>query len=475
VSISTIDERVLVPGLTVAEQDVLDALLKQLREKTPRNRVRAAYYDGKNAASDLGIGLPLSMRRVGAVLGWAAKAVDVLNRRCVLEGFTLPGVDLDGLGLTELWQANYLDLEAQQVGVSSLIHAVAFLITTTGDTAAGEPGVLVTAKDALSGTGDWNRRTRSLQSFLSVMAADDDGKPTDMVLYLPNLTVAMVKDGGRWSVDRRGHRFGVPVEPLPYQPRLGRPFGSSRISRPIMYLQDSAVRTVIRSETQAELYSAPARVVLGADEAAFKNADGTVKTAWQAIMGRLWALPDDEDAQNPRADVKEFQPPSQDPHVSQLRAWAQLFSGEASIPLASLGISADANPTSSEAYESGRDDLYREAEGAISTWTPGWRRTVLRGLQMLNGWDEIPAEVQALQPKWRDVRTPTRAAAADAAAKTLDKFPWLAETELGLELYGFDESFIRRAMAEKRRAAGRGVLNALRSQAERVTQGAVGE
>ena len=74
---------------------------------------------------------------------------------------------------------------------------------------------------------------------------------------------------------------------------------------------------------------------------------------------------------------------------------------------------------------------------------------MFRGLQMLNGWDAIPTEAQAMRPKWRSAATPSRAAAADAAGKTLAQFPWLAETRAGLELYGFDTEFIERALAER--------------------------
>jgi hypothetical protein len=456
-------ERVTIPGLDEIEQDILNGLLEQLKAKTPRNKLRAAYYDGKNAVRDLGISTPPSFRRIATVLGWSAKAADTLNRRCNLDGFLVPGLDVDDLGMAELWADNYLDTEADQAGLSSLIHSTAFLIATQGDTSAGEPAALITAKDALSGTGNWNRRKRRLDAFLSIIDADEDGKPTEMVLYLPNLNVTMVKGGNGWTVERRDHDFGVPVEPLVYKPRLSRPFGTSRISRAVMSLHDSAIRTVIRSEVTAEFYSAPQRVLLGADESAFKNADGTVKTTWQAILGRIWAIGDDEDAANPRADVKEFTQASQQPHVDQLRAWAELFAGETSIPPESLGVSSRVNPTSEGAYAAGKDDLFSEAEGTNAAWTPAWKRTVIRGLAMQNGWapDEIPAEVQKLRPKWRDVRTPSRAAAADAAAKTIDKFPWLADTELGLELYGFDQDFIDRAMAEKARAGGSAALRAL--------------
>lgn len=46
------------------EQDALDVLVKQWRDKRDRNRLRAAYYDGKNAVHDLGISTPPAMRRL---------------------------------------------------------------------------------------------------------------------------------------------------------------------------------------------------------------------------------------------------------------------------------------------------------------------------------------------------------------------------------------------------------------------------
>lgn len=454
-----------IADLTHEEQSTLNALWKQLRDKQPRNELRASYYDGKNALRDLGVSMPPACRRLAVVLGWSAKAVDILNDRCVLDGFTTtPGFDLDSVGLGELWDDNMLDVEAPQAGVSSLIHATAFLITHQGDVEAGEPAVLVTAKDGLSGTGQWDPRRRSLRSFLSLIDSDAKGNVTEFVLYLPNLNVSCTKTGKGWVVVRREHSYGVPVDPLVYRPRLARPFGSSRISRAVMSLHDSAIRTALRSEVTAELYSVPQRVLLGADESVFKNEDGSQKPAWQVVFGRLWGIPDDEEALNPRADIKEFTSAPQTPHVDQLRAWAQLFSGETSIPVGSLGLgSTDTNPTSAESYYASREDLIKTAEGTVDGWSPAWRRRVVGALQMLHGWsdDQIPAEVRSLRPKWRNPATPSRAAAADAASKTIDKFPWLAETPLGLELYGFDKDFIDRAMAEQRRLGGSAALRAI--------------
>lgn len=442
-------ERIYIPGLDSFEQDAFDGLLSALREKTPRNLLRASYYDMKNAVRHLGIAMPADVAaKVGTVLGWSAKAVDILNTRCRLEGFTADA-DLDSMGLGEISRANMLDTESRQSGLSSLLHGTAFVVTTLGDTASGEPPVIITGKDGLGGTGTWDRRKRAVTSFLSVIETDEKGDPSEFVLYLPNLNISCARNGAGWIVDRRRHVYGVPVDPLPYRPRLERPLGRSRISRAVMSLHDAAVRSVIRSELTAELYSVAQMILLGVDESAFVDSSGAPSGAFKSVFGRLWAIGRDENENLP--DVKQFSGASQQPHMDQLRSLAQMFSGETAIPLASLGISADANPTSAQAYEAARADLVTEAEDTTDAWSPAWSRTAARALQMFNGWDAIPAEVAAIAPKWRPAQYQSRAALADAAQKTVSTFPWLAETDLGLELFGLDDEFIKRAMAAKRR------------------------
>ena len=58
-----------------------------------------------------------------------------------------------------------------------------------------------------------------------------------------------------------------------------------------------------------------------------------------------------------------------------------------------------------------------------------------------------------------------RTVESDKPVKIIDKMPWLADTEVGMELVGLSPDQIHRALADKRRASGRGVLDALRTQA----------
>lgn len=461
-------DRLHVPGLTDDEERILNLLVEQLNNKSRRNSLRSAYYDGKYAVRQIGSVIPPQYAKLGLVLGWSAKAVDTLGRRCNLDTFVWPDGDLADLGFRDAWDQNFLGQEIASARTASLIHGVSFLINTQG--VEGEPKSLVHAKDALNATGQWNTRKRALDSLLSVTSWDrkGGGTITGFVLYLPGVTISADKTDGQWQIDRSTHPWGVPAEPMIYKPRTGRPLGSSRISRAVMSLHNQALRTVIRLEAHMDLYAIPKMVLLGANESIFKNPDGSMKTSWQVVMGRIFGIPDDDDAPSDalaRADVKQFSAESPEPQITALKQQAMLFSGETSIPLTSLGVSDLSNPTSADSYIASREDLIAEAEGATDDWSPSLRRMMLRALAIQNGMDTIPAEWQSIEPKWRSPIYLSRAAAADAGLKQMQAVPWLAETEVGLELLGLDEQQVQRAMAEKRRAAGRGVLNALRQRA----------
>jgi hypothetical protein len=471
-----VTDRIAVPDLNHSEQNALDELVLQWRAKRPRNAIRAGMYDMKNSYRHLMTSAaPPSVKRRSFVLGWSSIAVDKLNRRCNLDGFyDRNGVDLDELGLTDLMTSNRLISEISQTGVSTLIHAVGWLVTTQGDTQAGEPEVLINGRDALTGTGMWDSRRRAVRSFLSLTDFDDDGEPVGMTMYLPNLNVIMTKAGGRWTVIRHEHIYGVPVDPMRYKPRLGRPFGSSRITRAVMSIHQQALAAMIRADVNGEAYSLPRYVLLGATESAFQNADGSPKATWQAAWDAIWAIGDDEDAdpQLARADVKQFTGQSPEPQNAHLRMLAQMFSGETGIPIGELGIIGDSNPASYEAMLASRDDIISEAETTTDEWAPDVSSAVTRALSMLNGGD-LPDGLEVL-PKWRNPMHISRAAAADAGTKVIDKVPWLADSEVGLELMGLTPSQIQRAMADKRRAGGSSALQTLQEAAQRIASGQTG-
>jgi hypothetical protein len=457
-------EKLSVPGLSDDELVTLNLCAEDLAKKEPRNLLRSSHYDGKRAVQQIGTVIPPQYANIGLALGWAAKGVDGLARRCNLERMIWADGDLESLGMSHLEESNFLFSELSQGRTDSLIHGVNYLITTKGDESAGEPAALVHAKDGLNAFGHWNPRRRGLDDLLSVTGRTD-GKITGFILYLDGLTISADKVDGKWQVERSVHPWHVPADPLVYRPRGSRRMGKSRITRPVMAHVSSALRALVRLEGHMDVYTIPKMILMGADEGIFKNADGSVKSSWQLALGRTFGIPDDPDAENPRADVKQFDAQSPEPHLAQLNALAKLMARETDLPDSDFALTDMANPTSADSYAASRENLIAEAEGAMDDWSVPIRRTVNRALAIQNGLSEVPEAWGSIETKWRSPIYLSRAAAADAGAKQIGVVPWLAETEVGLELLGLDEQQIRRAMADKRRAAGRAVVAALTPQA----------
>src|SRR5664279_5642196 len=119
---------ITLPGIFDDEQRTLNMLLDRLEAKRYRNLLRASYYDGKRAILQVGTVIPPVYYRLGIVLGWSAKAVDILARRCNLDGFVWPDGDLESLGYDEVRDGNHLNARISSGMISSLIHGTSFLI-----------------------------------------------------------------------------------------------------------------------------------------------------------------------------------------------------------------------------------------------------------------------------------------------------------------------------------------------------------
>ena len=461
------EQSLTVPGLSDDEQATLNRLVKQLDDKAPRNLLRQRLYDNQDVARRIGDTIPPQYFNMGIVLGWTGKAVDALGRRCNLERFVWADGDLNALGARKVWDDNDLRAEINSGKVSSLIHGPSFLVNTTG--MDGEPESLIHVRDALSATGDWNPRRRRMDNLLSVIDRDSDGRISEFALYLDGVTVTGIKSDGRWTVDHQDHEWGVPVEVMAYQPRVGRAMGRSRITRPLIGLQKQAVRGLIRLEGHMDIYSYPDFWLLGALAKDIKGEGDANVAAMAAALGRIRGIPDlpvdDPNARDnnlDRADIKQFPASAPTPNLAQINALAKLFAREASLPDSALAITDFANPTSADSYDASQYELIAEADGAVEDWSPAVKRSHLRALAILNGVTDIPEEWQTIEPRWRDRRYISKSAQADAGSKIVPLIA-SASTEVELELLGLDEQQIRRVMAEKRRTQGATVLDRLRA------------
>lgn len=450
----------IIPGLSVEHQAAVTRLVQQIQSKHARNRLRRRYYDYKQTLTQIGFSIPPSMRGMHSVLGWPAKAVDSMVRRTVLDTWTVPdGLSMDDIGVSKIVTENRLESELPAGLTSVLMHAVAFVFSTVGDVASGEPEAMMSIRSAEWATGTWDPTRRCLSEALSISAVDALGAPTSMALYLPNLVVVMRRDERSWDLRQVPHSLGVPVEPLAYRPLLDRPFGSSRISRPVMDLTDAAMRTFGRTEVGAEFFNAPQRYALGAHEDAFTDDAGNRLPAWSVVLGRMLTLTRDEDGNLP--EVGTFPQQSMQPNIEHFRMVSQAFAAEVSLPLRSLGIMGE-NPESAESQQMAE----RELELEIRNWqksalTPALHRAMVNSLRML---DDSPAArdvYRRMRPHWKRPDTIALGAAVDAVQKIDAVSPGFGASSVGLEMAGLEPDQIERWQGEQRRAQARASMLAL--------------
>ena len=452
-----------VVGLAEDDAALMARLVKQWQAKRARNALRRQYRDMQVNVAFLGASVPPYMRdQLDIVCGWPDKAVTSLASRCMWDGVTSPSGEEDPLGAMSLLHENRFDLLVPELVDATLTYCCSFVVALPGDPVAGDPDVVVTGADALWATGLWDVRRRGLEAGLLVDSADDNGKPTSVLLLTSeHVTRLALGDRGWVAVARMDHSLGrVPMEPLPYRPALGRPFGRSRISREVMSITDRVVRAGFRTEVSSDLYAAPALLLLGADETMFQNAQGDKVPLWSWYMGRLKSLPKDEDGDKP--DLQVIPQQSMEPFLAMKRALAAEFASATSLPISALGIVQD-NPSSAEAIYAAKEDLVIEAQNTTRSIGYGLNRIVQDAICLRDGIPvtEMDDEVRNLATRWRNPAMPSVVSQSDAVVKQISAIPELAQTDVALEELGYSAEQIVRIRSQIKRAQAGGVLDRL--------------
>jgi hypothetical protein len=448
-------DTLVIPGLSEDDNKKLNECLGQLRSVAGINETRRRYFESKQRVRQLGIAIPPQLNSFETVLGWPYKAVKSLATRVKLGGFAVPGADSAEFGIDRIWADNRMGIEAHHAHMSALTYGVSFVAVMAGG--PGEPEAVIRALSPTSSTALWDANKRRAVAAVSVVTVEG-GYPTEFILYLEDKIVTAKFIQGRWVLEEAAHSLGrCPVVVLAYDSSPEYPFGRSRITQGVMRITDEAIRTSLRMEVSAEFYSSPQRYLLGADESAFMSADGTQRTGWDAVLGRLLAIGRDEDGELP--SVGQFQQMSMQPHAEMLRTIGAKFAGETNIPVNALGIIHD-NPASDAAMHTAYLDLNADAESAHEPFGSAWVDAMRMAVEIVDGSSE---GLELLTTKWRDPATPTKSAAADAVMKLVTAGVLPADSAVTLEQLGFDQTTIDRIVADRRRATAGARMDAIRS------------
>lgn len=451
----------IVRELTGDERTALVRMLSTIGQKARRNRLRTRYVDAKEKLDKVGFSIPPDMVDFQTPIGWAHKAVQVPARRIRPDGFTLPRTSTLMDDLDHAFEDNFLVMVERMLIESALKHSVSFAFVTPGDESAGEPPAVVSARSALEATAEVDGRTGRVLRALEVI---DAGKK--VLLYLPGLTLRVERNGTRWVVTKeyQGIPGVVPCTHYVWERSLERPFGRSRVTRPLMGFTMNGVRTLLRQETSAEFFSRPQRALMGADESHFTGANGEQVSPWDALTGSIWALPDvwdDDEGKLVRPDLKQLQQASMQPHSEQLRTIGLMVSSETTIPVGYLGIIHD-NPSSADAILASESDMVAMIEGELPSI--GMSRVSLARNILAVTHGEVTAgmtaDLRGLSSHFMNPATPTKASQADAGLKYTQAFPD-GDPEVAMEVYGLTKQQIQRNLDYRRRMASGSALQSL--------------
>jgi len=436
-------------GLDEAEQQLLADLAGVWRDKLAGNQVKNEYYNQKNLLNDLGIAIPPRLRRVKTVIGWPAKAVDLLAARSRFNGFTFTDRQGASSEFEEVLKANELKQSYKEALVSELTNSVSFFTVTAGDGGAGEPPVIIMPYTAVNASALWDFRRRRLKAGMTIVDVDKQtGQPVALNLFTDKDVIEIARDGPySWGVAaRHAHIMGRPLmEPLRNQPSIDRPFGKSRITDAVISITDSAVRASLRAEISAEFYTTPQRYVLGADDSAFE------KDKWATYITSLALFGKDEDGDVP--SYGQLPQMTMQPHLDYMRSLAAQFAGETGIPISSLGIIQD-NPSSAEAIHSAREDLIIAAQDLNDTNGVALRNIGLMALAVMRGvaLTGLSPNELTMEARFKNPANPSVVSQSDAIVKQAAVVTGLGDTEVALEELGYTAEQIARIKSETRRA-----------------------
>ena len=460
----TIDSRILeANGLTDVERQQLAELIDRFNYYSSRNAVKRKFYEGHVTLGDvnLGIALPRDLRGLEIGCEWGAKTVDVLAGRSMFDGFVGQNGQ-DAELMTQIIKDNQLIAEYSKACRDELEFGCTFA------TLASDPmiGCRVRFHSPQTAAARWNGEKNRIDCGMAIIdverhneaSGDSSWVPTVVHLYNDNAVWVLRRiRTNNWMAEELPHRMRRPLmEPLVWNATSAKPFGRSRLKKPVRELIKGYVRTVANATIGLEFSTAPQKYLLGLTDDQY---DAVINDKFRTYVGSLIAS-----TTNPETGEKptfgQLPQGTIEPHVQMIRVLATQFSAATGLSVVDTGVINDANPTSSDAILAQSQTLVLMAEKlnkdnadhlyAISQMAQAITKGVLP--------DALTDDEKNVMAHFKNPAMPSISATTDAALKIATARPEFAKTDTFLEMIGFDQADIRRINGQERRARGNAVL-----------------
>ena len=445
-----------VAGLPREEREILGLLLKTYEEHREANEKKQRYYEGRIPLSEvnLGIALPHGLRGLEIGCSWGAKCVDVLAARSMFDGFVGENGEYVS-DLDRLVKGNRLVAEYGKATRDELKFGATFA-TLSADPALG---CKIRYHSPRTAAARWDGdRGRIACGFAVVSTAPVNTEPNrwapDLInLYTDDAVWVLQRADDMWTARWFTHRMGRPLmEPMIWSATSDKPFGRSRIKDPIRRLIQGYVRTIANASIGLEFSTSPQKYLMGVTEDQF---DEVVNDKFRQYVGNILAATSDPNT-GEKPTFGQLSQGSITPHVEMLKLLAAQFGAATGLSVTDTGVVNDANPTSADAITAATQTLVATAE-QLNTANGDALRTIALMAQAImydTTMDALGEDQTAIYAHFRNPSMPSVAASADAAVKIAGGRPSFAQTDVYLEMLGFDPAEVRRIKAQEQRARG---------------------
>lgn len=450
-----------IEGLPEKEGRKLIELIDVYNYHHDKNYNKQKYYEGAVSLGDvnLGIALPNGIESLSIGCEWGAKTVDVLASRSMFDGFVSEsGSDVEAL--IKIMESNNLINQYIKACKDELKFGCAFA-TLSSD---GNDGCKIRFHSPLTAAALWDGEKGRIDCGMAIIDTvrdekyDDQWNPSHVNLYTDTDIWEIRCENENWFATRRPHIMGMPLMvPMVWNGTSMKPFGRSRIKKPIRALIDGYIRTIANATIALEFDTTPQKYLLGITDEQY---DHVISDKFKQYVGSILAATQNpETGQNPV--FGQLAQGSLAPHVEMIRILATQFSAATGLTVTDTGVVNDANPTSSEAILAQSQTLVSLAEQLNSGNGESLKTIAIMALAISENkaLSDLEEEKTNIIAHFKNPAMPSVSVTADAAIKIASARSEFAQTDTFLEMIGFDQADIRRIKAQELRARGQKVLS----------------
>lgn len=472
-------------ALSTNEITTINKMLVRLADYGKKNQVKDNYLDAKTTIKGLNTSNPEKQQAfLNTVSGWGKTIVNTKSSRVQMDR-----VDVNGLeDLDKILKENRFVQKTGQVQKDCFIYGTAYMMVGRGQTAFGEPEILVTMESPYTTLGTENLRTGRLDSLLKVYFHENKVVAGSLytlseVIYF-DVEDAFILDDYDGSAllaephvvketKREVHNQGfIPAVRIAHDVRASDRSGKSLFSSSTRYFIDMINRTFNDLEWSNSLYAFPKRYATDVILEQFKNPDGTTnKAAVSSFMKDMWMFGRNEkggyDAEaGPSTKVGQLDPSSPEPYVEVIRLVEAQLAREHSIPEYYLNAGNNV-PTAAEAMEASEHPLNLAIQEIQGDFANAYLELFRIIMLMKRG--SVPEEFAEVDVEWRDTSTVSITGRADAVSKLVESgainsknpalqtfIPWNPTQRKAIEAWQTapDTTSDREALAKEIRAMG---------------------